>query len=222
MARQLPLPLEVRPALTREGFIAAPSNEAALRFILRWPDWPVRAVALFGPEGAGKTHLAEIWRAASGAEIMPAGHLSADWLALLAPAAAVAVEDVDSASGEERDRALFALFERRTGTLLLTGRTPPAEWAASSGDLKSRFASVLAIPVGAPDDALLGGLARKLFADRQLSVSDNAVRLMLLSLERTPAAVSEFVARADAKALAERRPVSERLVLELLEELERR
>jgi hypothetical protein len=36
-------------------------------------------------------------------------------------------------------------------------------------------------------------------------------------VERTPAAIAAFVARLDEKALAHRRAVTERLVLELLE-----
>ena len=40
---------------------------------------------------------------------------------------------------------------------------------------------------------------------------------MILSLERTPAAIRAFVAAADAKALAEGRPVNLSLVRELIE-----
>ncbi|HCX66789.1 MAG TPA: chromosomal replication initiator DnaA, partial [Rhodobiaceae bacterium] len=66
MIRQLVLELGHRPASGREDFLVAPSNEAAVALIDSWPDWPDRIVALAGPEGSGKTHLAEVWRAASG------------------------------------------------------------------------------------------------------------------------------------------------------------
>src|SRR5215469_18514148 len=56
--RQLPLSLGFRERFGREDFLAGPSNAAALALIERWPDWPARAVALVGPEGAGKSHLA--------------------------------------------------------------------------------------------------------------------------------------------------------------------
>jgi chromosomal replication initiation ATPase DnaA len=70
----------------------------------------------------------------------------------------------------------------------------------------------------APDDALLTALARKLFADRQLQVPDSVISRMLLKLERTPASVAGFVGELDRKSLAERRPVTERLVVALLDE----
>ena len=68
-----------------------------------------------------------------------------------------------------------------------------------------------------PDDKLLSALVTKHFADRQLEVTEGVVRRIVTHVERTPEAVAAFVARADRKALAERRPVTDRLVLELIE-----
>ena len=216
MPRQLPLPLEIRPALARGDFIVAPANETAVRFIDRWPNWPAPIAVLHGPSGSGKSHLVEAWSVISDAQIFRATALPA-----LGPAA-IAIEDVDQAQpSEERDRALLALLDGASAgeprALLLTARRPPKEWPTAIGDLASRLAAVLAFPLWAPDDKLLSGLAHKLFADRQLRVSKTAVARILKTLERTPEAIHAFVAEADATALAERRPVSERLVSELLD-----
>jgi chromosomal replication initiation ATPase DnaA len=59
-------------------------------------------------------------------------------------------------------------------------------------------------------------LARKLFADRQLSVPDAVVAQMIRALERSPAAVRDFVARSDAAALAAKRPITPGLIRDLL------
>jgi chromosomal replication initiation ATPase DnaA len=217
VSRQLVLPLEMRQARGRDDFLVAPCNETAVRFIDRWPDWPAPA-ALYGPRGCGKSHLVAAWLAVSKGESVAAGQLTA---ARVPTASDVAVEDVDDpgfAPDEERDRALLALFERSEGTLLLTGMDEPAHWPAAIRDLKSRFAALVAFPMWAPDDALLSGLARKLYADRQLEVPDAVIARMLLALERTPGAVADFVAKADRKALSERRKITERLVSELLDE----
>jgi chromosomal replication initiation ATPase DnaA len=213
--RQLALPLETRPALARGDFIVAPANETAVRFIDRWPEWPVPVAVLYGPEGSGKSHLVEAWSVISSAQIFRAVSMP------VAADAALVVEDVDRApASEARDRALLALLDGASSgqprALLLTGRAAPGAWPVAMDDLKSRLASLLAFPLWVPDDQLLGALTRKLFADRQLHVSDAVVARILRALERTPAAIRAFVAEADAKALAERRPVSERLVSELL------
>nr|TFG53081.1 MAG: hypothetical protein E4H34_04175 [Hyphomicrobiales bacterium] len=142
MARQLPLPLELRPTRSREAFIVAPSNEAAVRFIDSWPEWPERRGALFGPRGSGKSHLVEVWRAASRALRVSAEDISPAWIMSVPDDAAVAIEDVDAFAGSanmERDMALLALFERPQGTLLFRelqrrriGRRLPATYAPAS------------------------------------------------------------------------------------------
>ena len=49
-------------------------------------------------------------------------------------------------------------------------------------------------------------LAVKLFADRQVSVPESVVTHLVRTLERSPAALRDFIARADATALAEKKP----------------
>ena len=61
------------------------------------------------------------------------------------------------------------------------------------------------------------GLAVKLFADRQLAVPEAVVAHMIRSLERSPGAIRDFVARADAAALETKRPVNLSLIKDLLE-----
>ncbi len=217
MPSQLILPLPQRAALTREGFIVSPANAQAVAFVESWPHWQVRAAAIHGPSGSGKSHLIAIWKAASGADVVSASGLNGEFAPV--PGTPLAIEDVDATPATpERDRGLFALLENAaTGApVLLTGTEPPASWRSTLPDLSSRFSALLALPVWAPDDALLAGIARKLFADRQLLVPDAVISRMLQSLERSPAAIRDFVDQADAKALAEARPVNLALIRELL------
>jgi chromosomal replication initiation ATPase DnaA len=208
---QLPLPLPAAPALGRADFIVAPANAQAVAFIDSFPRWPAPAAALYGPSGSGKSHLVHAWAQAADALVIAAAELDA---AVIAPGRAVAVEDVEQRGGDD---ALFALFQR-LGPLLLTGREPPKAWAAALPDLLSRFGSLLAFALWAPDVALLAALTRKLFTDRQLAVPDPVIMRIVTSVERSPAAVRDFVARADARALAAKRPVTVALVSDLLAE----
>jgi chromosomal replication initiation ATPase DnaA len=218
MAAQLVFSFGVKSALGRDDFIAAPCNEQAFQFVQRWPQWPARAAALHGPAGCGKSHLAAIWGESAGAHVLAARDLTPESLDTHEPASAFVIEDVDdSKANPARDRVLLALFERPGAWLLLTARTAPTKWQSTIGDLKSRFQSLIAFPVWAPDDALLCGLVVKHLADRQLGAPAAVVARIVTQIERTPEAIGAFIARADRKALAEQRAVTERLVLELLE-----
>lgn len=211
---QLVLPLETRPALGREDFIVAPANREAVAFIDAFPDWPTSVAALHGPEGSGKSHLAAAWAKRADATILEASMLNET--ALHCDVTGLVVENVDTAGpNSARDALLFALIER-SSAVLLTGREPPSRWQATMPDLASRYRAMVSFAIWAPDDALLGAMAQKLFADKQINVPGAAIEYMIRSLERSPAAIRDFVARADAKALAEKRPVTVALVREIL------
>jgi chromosomal replication initiation ATPase DnaA len=209
MASQLILPIEPRARLTRADFIPAPGNERALAFLESYPGWPAPAAVLHGPPASGKSHLAQIWAAAAGAVVIAAADLAE------APAGPVVIEDVDAAATRAHEAALFALFERGA-PLLLTGRAPPAAWPVGLPDLASRYRAALGFDLGAPDDALLARLAAKLFADRQLTVPETVIRAMIERLARSPEAIRDFVALADARALSEKRPINLGLIRDLL------
>lgn len=212
------MPFGVQPAFKRETFVSAPCNEAAFAFGQRWPDWPQRAAALYGPPGSGKSHLAAIWAEISSARIIAASELTPDTVETSNDPTAFVIEDFDHAAPTPlRDQALLSLSDRPGTWLLLTGRTAPAQWPVVVADLKSRLTSLIALPVWAPDDTLLSALVRKHFADRQLDVPDSVIRRIITHVERTPAAVAAFVADADAKALAEKRAITGRLIVELLD-----
>jgi chromosomal replication initiation ATPase DnaA len=208
---QLVLPLETRSAQGRADFIVAPGNERAVAFIDSYPNWPAPAAALYGPPASGKSHLAAVWADKAGAKIVEAQSLRIE-----IPEGALVVENVGPAAPEA---PLFAVLERGA-PLLLTAQVPPAEWPRafdfSLPDLASRLRALLAFALWAPDDALLMGLAVKLFADRQLQVPESVVTHMIRGLDRSPGAIRDFVAQADAVALAEKRPINISLIKDLL------
>jgi chromosomal replication initiation ATPase DnaA len=214
---QLVLPFETRSAAGREDFLVGLGNSEAVALIDRWPDWPVRAAVLHGPAGSGKSHLVQIWQERAGARIARAAELDDGFALGLEPAVPLAVEDVDVTSpSRPRDQALFALLERADRPLLLTGRSEPSKWPVVLADLASRLGALPAFALWAPDDTLLAGIARKLFTDRQLEVDDTVVMRMIRSLERSPEAIRDFIARADATALARKKPVNLALIREML------
>ncbi len=201
----------------RADFIVVPGNAEAVAFIDSYPGWAAPVAALVGPPGSGKSHLLAAWAAASDAIVIEASRLDERVAAALVPGAPVAIENVDAAPGTSHEAALFALFNSG-GPLLLTGREVPRDWPVLLPDLGSRYAALLAFTLWQPDDALLASIARKLFTDRQLDVPQTVIQRMLRSIERSPAAIRDFVARADARALAEKRPITAALVSDMLAE----
>lgn len=219
---QLPLDLGHRPALSEGDFLVAPCNAEAHAWLECWPDWPAPVSVLFGPAGCGKTHLAHLFAAISGAVTIAAAALTvADPPRLLGQALAVVVEDCDRDGGRADEAALFHLInltKESGGFLLLTGREAPSRWKVGLPDLRSRLNAMPALAIGAPDDAVLAAVLVKLFADRQVKVGEELVTYLLGRMERSFAAAASLVERLDHAALAGRRPVTVPLARGVLEQ----
>jgi chromosomal replication initiation ATPase DnaA len=224
---QLPLELDHRAALAREDFLVVPSNEVAVAWIDRWPDWPAPALALYGPPGSGKTHLCQVWRQASGAIEIDAAMLRRDEPpAYLGDARACVVEDVAGCLEAEPEVVrrllhLYNMMAERGGYLLLSDREAPARWSCPLADLRSRLSGMQAVALGEPDEVLVEAVLVKLFIDRQLDVSVEAVHFLLPRIERSFAAARRIVAAIDRAALtAKRRQITVPLARAALQEIE--
>ncbi|MEM7488692.1 MAG: hypothetical protein AAF390_06160 [Pseudomonadota bacterium] len=200
--RQTVIDLPRRRALGRDDFMVSASNRVAMALLDRWPNWPDARLALVGPEGSGKSHMAAIWAAEAGARIVAAEALRADMAGPLAEAPLV-LEDADRGVDET---AFFHLLNACAGAgrgLLLTGRTVPSDWPVALPDLASRLAAVTPAFLEDPDDALLSVVLLKLFADRQLRVKPALIGWLLPRMERSHRAAARLVARLDEAALAQ-------------------
>jgi chromosomal replication initiation ATPase DnaA len=205
---QLPLDLGHRPALGRADFLIAPCNAAAVAWLDRWPDWPAPALALFGPPASGKTHLASVFAARSGARRIAPEALATERVPALLGDAAAAILDEAERAAEEPLLHLYNLLAERRGHLLVIARAAPARWSIALPDLRSRVVAAPAVAVAPPDEALIGALLVKLFADRQLSVGEDLVAYLALHLERSFEAAQRAVAALDAASLAEHRRIT--------------
>jgi len=202
--RQLALDLGHRPALGRADFLVGASNAEAATWIDRWPDWPepARGLAIVGPAGAGKSHLAAVWRAASGAALVAACDLTiAGVPEALGEAACAVVERVDGAFDEEALLHLYNTVVERGGALVILSRTPPVRLDIALPDLASRLATLPVATIGLPDEVLLAGVLAKHFADRQVLVRDDVIAYLVSRMERSFDAAERLADRMDRAAL---------------------
>lgn len=202
--QQLVLPLPTRTALGRDDFFVSPSNAAAVAVIDAWRDWPGGRAILTGPAGAGKTHLARVWADMTGAAVIDAAALEGADIPRLARGCTV-IEDMARIAGHTaRERAAFHLHnlaQAEGGRLLMTARDPASRWGLALPDLLSRLSACQTIALGAPDDALLGALLIKLFADRSIVPAPDVVPYLLSRIPRSHATAQRVVARLDEAAL---------------------
>ena len=96
MGSQLAFDLDPAENFARDDFICGAGNAAALDLVESWPNWPARTVAIVGPEGSGKSHLAAIWTEQAGARSTAAHALTPANVPGALATGALVVEDLRS------------------------------------------------------------------------------------------------------------------------------
>ncbi|NQY60952.1 chromosomal replication initiator DnaA [Cognatishimia sp.] len=219
MAEQLGFDLPARAALGRDDFFVSDANAMALAMVDSWPNWAGNKLAIIGPEGSGKTHLAHVWAAQSGARIVDAASLTKDAVPDLVQTP-IAVENVPAiAEDAAAQDALFHLHNltlAEGNSLLVTGISEPKHWGLTLPDLKSRLEGTTTAVLKEPDDALLSILLAKLFVDRQLTPNTETIAYMVKHMDRSFAEARRLVRDIDQASLAKKRKVSRALAAEVM------
>ncbi|HYJ59551.1 MAG TPA: DnaA/Hda family protein [Methyloceanibacter sp.] len=216
---QLTLDLPHRAALGAEDFLVSDCNLAAVRLIDAWPAWQDRVQLLTGPAASGKTHLARVWQALSGACSLNPDNLGIDFVDGMGAGTPLVVEDADRVSYDEK--ALFHLLNlarEKQLSVLLSARSVPSRWRVALPDLLSRLNAVPAVAIGAPDETLIRTVLLKHFADRQLDIDPKVLTYLALHVDRSLEAAEAAVTAVDRAALATGRKISRQLVIETLQE----
>ena len=214
MGLQLRLDLNQLPRFRAEDFVESGSNAEALAQIKAWPHWHGGCLALIGPEGCGKSHLAKIWQDQAGAHLLSPGR-DTD-LSILSGQPVL----IDGLEGQVTDEALFHLINMAGlpgGGLLITARSIPALWTVQLPDLGSRLKALPTVQIEEPDDLVLEGVLRRFFQQHNIRPSDDLLPYLLRRIERSVPAARELVIQLDAMADADAKPVSKTLARQFFE-----
>ncbi len=201
-------------AYRRETFVEGHSNALARTALVRGEKWPGGVLALVGPAGCGKSHLAQLWAqdvSAQQANLVNAPRSYQGYLL---------IEDLPEGMNEH---VLFRLInEAAKGglQLLLTSTVQPRFWPAEIPDLKSRLAAMHTIGIDEPDDVVLTGILRKLFSDRQIAVEQSVIDYLLSRMERSSAAALKTVERIHAQGHDQGKNIRLPLVRAVLRDIE--
>jgi chromosomal replication initiation ATPase DnaA len=223
LPRQFRLPLTAPPRWDRESFASSPTNAEALAGLDAWPAWPEGRMALVGPAGTGKTHLARDWARRVCAVVIEAASKGNEPLDLAAlRGRPLLVEDADRRSEGDLvdDETLFHLINMAGvdgGSLLLTGRLAPAAWEASVPDLRSRLNALTVARISEPDDLVLEAVLRRGFEAAGIRPAADLYPYLMARLPRSAPAALAAVATLDEASIEQGREVNKALALAVLD-----
>lgn len=231
-ARQLLLDLTLKPNYSPADFVESSCNWEAIQWIRRWPDWPMKMIAVYGEPGCGKTHLAHIWQERTGARFLTPGDIfRLAPLDVVRDNRAFILDDGDalfqkSELPEERlieDWVFhfYNLIKEKKGELLICSLQPPTQWEVKLPDLRSRLATILSVAVSSPDESALQAVLFKLCSERGMTLSPEVADYILRRVERSFNSIRSLVNTLDRCALSLRRQLTLGLVRAVLEDQHR-
>lgn len=192
-----------------DTLVVSEANQDAARLLTDWRLWPGGALALVGPKGSGKTHLALAWALETGArQLEPDADADHAALAFSETGGLLLVEDADLSSNQAMLWRLLDLSRQRRGAVLLTSARAPSEWPVELPDLRSRLAALPVARLKEPDEPLMEVLLRRICREQFIQLSDDAAKYLVRRLPRTFAAARAWAAALDADLVRGARPVS--------------
>lgn len=198
MAQQLRLDLYSPEQYSPEAFVASVSNQRAWEALQTPQSWISHALAITGPEGTGKTHLAHVFAALHHAVwLEPSDPQRPDYEALRGRP--VVLDNADQADPETLFH-LINLSQSDGGRLLLTARDHPVLWPSPIADLRSRLNALQVIDLDKPDDRLLRVILERLFAQRAIRPSPELMAYLANRIERSVPAARTIVTELDEKS----------------------
>ena len=229
-AQQLLLDLPIKPNYSEIDYVESLCNWEAAQWIRRWPDWPMKMIAIYGEPGCGKTHLAHIWQEKTKARFLTSSDiLTLTPYAASGGASAIVLDDADSLfkqKGQQDASSIeswmfhfYNLVKEKGIDLLLCSLQPPTQWGIALPDLRSRFATILSVAVNPPDEEALKAILFKLCSERGMILSADVGEYILRRAERSFDHIRSLVATLDRHALSQHRQLTLGLVREVLSKL---
>lgn len=215
--RQLALHVTLADHCSFDNYCDGPNRAAVHALREQAAGGGAQTCFLYGPAGAGRTHLLqsscrEVDRRGGRAVYLPLGELAAAGSGVLdglGELAAVCLDDVQVIAGDpEWERALFGLcneLRERGSRLLVAADGPPAGIGLRLPDLSSRLAWGLVFRLQPLDDEDRLRALQLRARHRGLVLSDEAGRYLLRRQPRDPATLFSLLDGLDRAALAAKR-----------------
>ncbi len=204
-----------------DTLVVAGANRDAARLLTEWRVWPSGALALIGPKGSGKSHLALAWAMEAGArQVSPQAHPD-DAAAIFREAhGRVLIDNADAEADEAMLWRVLDLAREHAGAVLVVGARAPVHWPATIPDLRSRLGNLAFAALGEPDEALMEVVLRRICREQFIELRDDAARYLARRLPRTFAAAHQWAAALDADLVKGAKPVALGAARKALEKVE--
>ena len=216
LSKQLILDLRTIPSMGREDYYVSKSNEEAVKWIDKWPEWLTFGFVVVGPSGAGKSHLANVLKYFSRGILIKNSDIRDTNIMELSDNSCLILEDIDTNLSEINLLHLFNFLLENNSKIMITSKIPIKKLNIALADLRSRLLSLPQVNLGLPDDKLISRVIIKQFTDKGVKVDMEVVNYLLKRVDRSFSSINNIVSTVNMASIQSSRKITVPFVRKLL------
>ena len=214
-------------------FILTAANHHAYSYISKWPKWINNVVIISGPQGCGKSFLANFWQQKTNGCKINLFKINEQKLEYLLEKNSNFIFDnfdhyftrkylmknLDKHDFSSFEHSFLKIFERIKNDnkyMLITSTKEPTELVFQTPDLASRIASVSQFKIAPPNEADIRAMIIKKFADLQLKTSNEVIDLISKFAKDSFIAAEDLINELNKLSLAEKKNINHNLVQKII------
>ena len=219
MSQQLIFNFPFKKTYFSQDFYVSKNNFNAFKLIESWPQWPSRFINIFGPQGCGKTHLANILSSKIGSLIISANKIDNSVIGKYKTKECLIIDDFNNDIEENLLYSIINLALQDNKYLIISSPISLKKFKIKLKDLNSRFTSFIEVGIDLPTDDLIKVILTKNFSDKQISISKKNIDYILNNIDRSYEKINLFSNSIDNLSLEKAKPVNLQLIKDVLKKI---
>jgi len=218
MNQQKVLNFKFDNSYNEKDFILDSSNEKALLFFNKFPDWENKLINLVGSEKSGKTFLLRILNKKNDfyyLNTFPENNEEFDKLFNF-ERFLLDVNELD-------ELKFFSILNHciiNDKFLVVTSLVPLTQLNLSLPDLKSRIKQFYILNIDIPSDQLIYSLILKFFSDNQVIIKKELIEFIVKKIDRSYPRINQFLVKLNDLSIERKKKIDFKLINEIIDAME--
>ena len=218
MNQQKVLNFKFDNSYNEKDFILDSSNEKALLFFNKFPNWENKLINLVGSEKSGKTFLLKILNKKNDfyyLNTFPENNEEFDKLFKF-ERFLLDVNEID-------ELKFFSILNHciiNDKFLVVTSLVPLTQLNLSLPDLKSRIKQFYILNIDIPSDHLIYSLILKFFSDNQVIIKKELIEFIVKKIDRSYPRINQFLVKLNNLSIERKKKIDFKLINEIIDAME--
>ena len=202
-----------------QDFYVSSNNFSAFKLIEDWPTWPGKWLNIFGDQGSGITHLAQILqKKIEKIKLINAQNVKDEIIKDLVNFECLIIDGFNNNIDENLLYSILNQSKQLNNYILINSVPSIKNINFKLEDLKSRMNSFLDIGIDLPTDDLLKVIISKTLSDKQISVNPKISDFIINNVERSYEKLFKFLKEVDELSLSSGKSININLIKKVLKQ----